>query len=248
MHLLSSENTLIHENNSEYLDLFRELSLKYQACGAEAGVYLTPFSDASLPLFSKQPILNQKKIIDALKTSVKICLDTKAEIKSLNNPVSLVWQALKELGLRPPADLFSHMTDCTVIEIYSPENVQIFRSFSFFEFCSYSLEELYCCPWLELFPRDNQNIIPMVLEFTSKVFSGEIQKTVSLKHIPVHTVREAFSTRKYVLEVSVNWGAPLFKQGASQPAAAIFLESGRLVGKDTAQPISPAKPLFLVSS
>ncbi len=41
-----------------------------------------------------------------------------------------------------------------VIEIHDSRFHQIFRNFKFYEFCSYSLEELHCGPWTVLYERD----------------------------------------------------------------------------------------------
>jgi hypothetical protein len=242
MRMFLSKEKLTDSINADYCrDLFKTLSLRYQLLASEAGVDLIPFFDESLPLFSQQTKRRKKEILNALETSVKICVNMGAEGHRMDNIPMLVWQALKELRLRPPSDLFSHIYDCTVIEIYAKDNIQLFRSFSFFKYCSYSLEELYCRPWPVLFPRDDLNIIPMIFKFVEGVFSGVIKNTVSLRHIPKHILREAFSSRRFVLEVGMNWGAPLFHQGSSEPAATIFLETGTLMGKDMTNPI-PVRP------
>ncbi len=222
-------NSIFKANALKRSSKFRELSCEYRGYASEAGVGLVPFHEASLPLFNTQTELKQREILNALETSVKICRNTKAQHKKMTDSPALIWQALRELGLRPPSDLFNHMEDCTVVEVYSSENIQLFRTFSFFQYCSYSLEELYCGSWPDLFPRDDQTIVPMILKFVENVFSGVTKKTVSLKHIPNHTVREAFSAARLVLTVGMNWGAPLFQEGTSKPSATIFLETGELV-------------------
>lgn len=223
------------KSNYEFLDricLFRDLSCEYQLFAKDAGIDLVPFYDSGLPLFSAQSELKQIEILEALEVCVKICRATHAQGFAMQDSPQLIWQALKELGFRPPSDLFSHMSDSHVIEIYSRENTQIFRSFNFFRYCSYSLEELYCKNWVHLFSRDHDAIIPMIMEFSHSVFNGTLRHTVSLRHIPEHIVRETSSLLRFKLKVGIHWGAPLFRENTSEPAGAIVLETGEMIGKD----------------
>jgi hypothetical protein len=209
---------------------FLELSNEYRAFAQEAGVELVPYQDQSLPYFGALDERAQREVLEALGVSVQICRNTKAQGNAMDDTPSLIWQALKELGLRPPSDLFGHMNDCNVVEVYSPKNIQLFRTFSFFRYCSYTLEELYCHDWVQLFPRDDVRNVEMILNFVSDVFERRVRNTVSLRHIPNHIVREARSSQRLILEVGINWGAPLFFEGGSEPAATIFLETGKLLG------------------
>lgn len=242
---------LSNSNHSDYLTLFRDLSTEYSDYAREAGVELIAFRDPSLPLFSLLSDGKKKEVLSALTKVVKICRDTKAQGHSMGDSPALIWQALKEFGLRPPSDLFGQMHDCTVVEVYSQDNIQVFRSFSFFRYCSYSLEDLYCEEWLNLFARDDNSIIPMVISFMKDVYQGVTTFTTNLRHIPKHIVRETYSPFKYKLQVGINWGAPLFEEGTSTPVATIFLETGELIeksdGLEQSQPRAP-RPIQLVPS
>ncbi|NJL24241.1 MAG: hypothetical protein HC902_03040 [Calothrix sp. SM1_5_4] len=61
---------------------------------------------------------------------------------------------MRELGLRPTADLFGELDKSDIIEIYSEEHIQLFRTFNMFECISYSLDELFSYEWWDLFQRD----------------------------------------------------------------------------------------------
>lgn len=215
------------------LQLFCELATQYQDFAFQAGVQVVPYYDSEPRLFSQQSSSKQHEILEALALCVKVCRDTEANGHALCDSPQLIWQALKELGLRPPSDLFSYMNDCTVVEVYSPEGIQIFRSFSFFRYCSYSLEELYCENWTNLFARDDETIVPMIFNFMRSVYDGTEKCTTSLRHVPQHIVRETSSPERLRLKVGVNWGAPLFRENTMEPVATLFLETGELIARET---------------
>jgi hypothetical protein len=217
--------------SSQHLDIFAALSKEYSDFGAEAGVPVKPYHDQTLPLFGALNETQQKEAIRSLEASVEICRDTKAQGNAIGDSAALLWSAIKKLGLRPPSDLFSYLPDCTLVEIYSPLNVQIFRSFSFFGLCSYTLEELYCQDWVRLFPRDDHKFAEAILEHAADIFSGKVKNTISLRHIPKHILREAYSEGRHVAEIGVNWAAPLFQEGQSTPGAIIFLEDAVVISK-----------------
>lgn len=210
-------------------DRFLLLSEEYRDYAREAGVSLVPYRGRDLPLFSNLEEVRKAEILHALETTVNICRSTKAQGKPMTDSPSLLWNALKELGLRPPSDLFGRIPDGEVVEIYSSRNIQLFRSFTFFKYCSYTLEELYCRDWVSLFARDDQKIVDLILDFLFDVFTGQLDRTASLSHIPNHTVRETESENRFVLEVGMKWGAPLYLEGESTVAAAIVVETGKLI-------------------
>ncbi|HWU44755.1 MAG TPA: hypothetical protein VN132_14990, partial [Bdellovibrio sp.] len=131
------------------------------------GKYQKPYIEG-LPYFSKLPTELKQKVVDHLQFYHDLCVEQVSEGYSIKDSPSFVWRALNKLGLVPRSDLFSHLTNEHIVEIYSAENVQLFRNFKFFEFCSYSLEELLTIEWWGLFERDAQ-ITQKIFDYSMRV-------------------------------------------------------------------------------
>ena len=138
------------------------------------------------------------------------------------NDLKLTWYALSKFGLKGPSELFSTLSEEDCIEIYSATGTQMFRSFNFFKYCSYSPEDLLTSPWQELYDRDTDIISQMegvagrALMQAENVFSIEL---------PNHKVWELRSTKKVHAEVSFRICSPLFDEHKKRSA---FLVSSRI--------------------
>lgn len=228
------------DTSTNFENKFRELALEYQEYAARADIQLRPFRSEDLPLFTKLSDEAKAKVVRALGTCVKICRDTVAAGNQVGDSPALIWGALKELGLRPPSDLFGYITQNAVVEVHSSEGIQVFRNFNFYRYCSYSIEELYCGSWSYLYDRD-ETAATSIMDFVKGVFSGELRTTVPLS-VPPHHVRERYSEGQHEVILQMQWGAPLFHDGTSAPAATIIIEridfvSSSRVSRDEREPI-----------
>lgn len=220
-------------------DLFRELAAAYARFASEAGVDLVAYRDPELPLFSQKSFSEQQEILNALGICVKICEHMKGQGKELFNSASLVWSACKEFGVRPPSDFFSKIGPDSVIEVHSREGVQIFRNFNFYRYCSYSIEELYSQSWNNLYTRD-LSIVDSMKGFLGQIYDGTVQSTVA-PPVPSYRATELHSARRYEVEVSWDWGAPLFDLKTSDPVASIAIETAKVISSSllSAQSVTP---------
>lgn len=187
---------------------------------------IVPYLDPSLPHFSKLSINDKLKATESLKTYLEICNGTIDELGSLTS-LKLVWFALKRLGLTPPSNLFSMLDESHVIEIHDLQGVQIFRNFNFYDFCSYTVEDLYCYPWSSLFEHEQSGFI-QICEFVKKIATGQISKAVKL-NMPQHFAKESFSVCKNEVTSVFEIGAPVFND-SGVPVATLVAERMQLIG------------------
>lgn len=96
--------------------------------------------------------------------------------------------ALSRLNLLGDSSLMSEIREGDVIDIFNSEYVQIYRSYSYFALCNYSLVELSAYPWYELYER-SMNLTRQLIEVADKVLSGQVSR-VSFDHLPEYTLRE----------------------------------------------------------
>lgn len=226
-------------------DRFRLLSLSYQDFAKSAGIALTAFRDPALPYFTALSASQRSRVLDALGICVRVCESARSQGHAMSDSPALTWQAIHQLGLRPTSDIFGVIGDESVIEIHSPEGTQLFRNFNFFRYCSYSVEELYSRPWHELYERD-EGLARIIADAARSVYSGEIRSARRFD-LPPHGVREISSPSLNEVRLTMEWIAPLYREGTAQPGATICVETlefmdnrrNALHGRSTASPAIP---------
>lgn len=216
---VSSEN--IHR---ELNDAFKAVAQKISMLLASEGLHRRAYLEG-LPFFGRLSIDQKKDIIQQLSFYQDLCSEQIAEGFTLKDSPTFIWRALRRLGLTPPSDLFSTITQEDIVEIYSSENRQLFRNFNFFEYCSYSFEELHSLEWWHLFQRDGEALRKM-FEPISRLMSGEIKESI-VPDVEPHLISEISSEDRLSMKYSVRLMSPLLSN--RRPAAYLVVERAELI-------------------
>lgn len=219
----------ISDLDSKLKALFIEYADSLSIIGKNEGVCIAPYSSSNLVHFDVLQIQEKQKVVEGLKNYLEICQQTILSGHSVKNSKQLTWNALKKFKLRPHLTLFDHLNDGQVIEFYSSENIQIFRNFVFFELCSYTLEDVYCRPWFELYKRDDSVTAEILKEFEF-IFKGQSETIVSSK-TPKHYLFESSSFYSNTVEMQVDFCAPLYSDSKNEKHL-IVAESCRLISSN----------------
>ncbi len=109
-----------------------------------------------------------------------------------------------------------------MVEAYSLDNVQIFRSINFFDYCNYTMLELLSCEWFVLYERLESVTKKMMEELKLCLEAG---KAIRL-NVPAHIMQERFSVPRGVFKLQHQFCFPLFDQDhrLSGYAASISVE------------------------
>lgn len=208
---------------------FKRISLKISDLGASVGIKIVPFHQPDLIDFSNLNEFNQQKVLTALNTYFDIYQSVKSEGASIMNSSRVLWGALLQLGYRPTSDMFSHIRDEHIIEIHDCNLIQVFRNLSFFKYCSYSLEELYCHHLTELYERDTQ-LEKDLIQLSPLLFSGQIRNIFD-PNLKPHVIQEKMSPDKLAVLCHIERIAPLFANAdpGSNPIAALTIEKAEIV-------------------
>jgi hypothetical protein len=182
------ENKLAGEANLDVVNSFRDSLGRLTQLGREEGLELQPYIQTRLSHFRELPSATAEGIASALKEYCETMQTIRNNGEYLRFNLNAVWLTLRKLGLRPRNDLFSKLNDKDVVEIYNAKGLQIFRSFHFFQHCSYDLETIFCKPWFELFARDEVYSTAYMEGFNNLV-NGTIKETVPVP-VDEHLVRE----------------------------------------------------------
>ncbi len=171
-------------------------------CQAQAeGLKILPYRTSPLENLRRRSENHKERVLENFRSYYEICAETIKEGFHLRDSLQLAWRAFGKLKLLPPSDIFDKIDlDCDVIEIYSPEGIQIFRNLRFFDICSYTLDEIFAYDWPELYSRELA-ITQGILSLVEKMFEGKIQVTTPA-NIEIHTVKEIFSEERneYIIE------------------------------------------------
>lgn len=219
---------------------FREVSEQIASLAQSVGIRVIPYFDPELPHFTKLNSDQRERVLKSLEVYLKVYNAVKAEGSSLLDSARVIWNALAQLGLRPTADLFSFIQSGNVIEIHGNDSVQMFRNLVFFNFCSYTLEELYSFTMPQLYSRDRA-IEAGILTTAEQIFTGKINHVVKLAPEP-HIISESFSCEKLQIKDQINYFAPLYSS-TDNSIALLSIENAQIVSIEI-KPIDAPTPEF----
>jgi len=213
---------------------FATISQRFAAMAADAGVTVRAFNGPHPTWFAKLPLEQKINVLRSFATYVDVAQEVVLNRESLVSDHRFLWRMLLRLDLIPTADFFSHLEgDEDIIEIYSvPDFVQIYRNISFFHNCSYTLEEILCRPYWELYQRD-QSITDAIM-LTAEAVTR--QKKLSTVHydLPPHRLVEIDSVHNFSSIVENKFISPLVNSNR-EIVAVVNVMSGALEGKTDLQ-------------
>ncbi|MCM2353861.1 MAG: hypothetical protein NDI63_09630 [Pseudobdellovibrio sp.] len=146
-----------------------------------------------------------------------------------------VEQALKMYDLETDEDFWDKLQKDDVIEVYSSENIQLFRTFNFFKISSYSLLDLLTNEWYHLWERPTFVLGALFQEYT-EAMAGKFQKARQV-NVACHILKEIyndesidFKTASVLVEPGI--GCPLFEKGTRHVRGFLFSLRGQVMGYD----------------
>lgn len=186
---------------------FVSLAECLQALAKREGMSVRPYDGPAPRSFLNLDLTSQQQVLGRLALYVEICEAVTNGGYSLHDDRQMLWAAIKRLKLRPSAELFGTFDDDDVIEVYLvPQMVQIFRSFRFFSLCSYSLDDLLCRPWWDLYERSDAVTERLMATAETGIARGE-----GITHYDVgpHIMRERDSPGRFSSLQELRFMAPL---------------------------------------
>lgn len=216
---MSSKSKWIESENPESLNQdFMSLTEDLTRWLAAEGIHCRPYVPG-LPFFSQLPIPKRQEIVRAVRFYHELCQEQFKEGYKITDSLTFTWRALKKLGLVPRSDLFSKVTDEDILEVYSSDGRQLYRNFRFFDFCSYTMEELYSLEWWSLYKRD-EAFTEKLFAIVGRIFNGEIEETV-VPDCPAHVVSETSSVGKIQMNYELRMLSPLHHNSVASAVIAV---------------------------
>jgi len=160
--------------NTNYKGLAFKAVSSYQELAHSHGYDIEAHSPNAWERFESYPPDVQKILIERFNTQLSIITELNEDKLNFRDPVQSVWRILSKFNWKPPHDLFQRLSKNDIVEIYLPDQTQLYRNLEYFKYTSYSLTELLFFPWHELFEHQKG--------FHEKI--GEIANAVFVEQCP----------------------------------------------------------------
>ncbi|MEK2646415.1 hypothetical protein [Bdellovibrio sp. BCCA] len=187
---------------------FKAFSEKIAALIFEEGILFRPYASPSLPYFHMLSDNEQEDVIRDLETFHRICINVKNAGGTLKNTRLMTEIALKEFGYSVKSEDLDLIEPYHLTEIYNLSQLQIFRSFRFFELSSYTLEDLYCRKWYHLYERREEDHVA-----TAEKVTEFLKSPASMKlNFKEHSIREKETLERLHVYSQLHWFIPTYHQ------------------------------------
>jgi hypothetical protein len=171
------------------------------------GLETLPYRDPSLPVLRAKR--DPAQAIAYFERYVQALEETIAAGESPRDTPKLLWRFMNLLGLRPPSDAFGHITAEDVVEIYTTtDHIQVFRNLRFFDFCSFTVEEVVHCSWTTAVSRPAQFKLKL-LGTALKLRTGLMRSTLNAESMGENLVHEEIGEGRYVM-LKLRYLSPLW--------------------------------------
>jgi len=187
---------------------FKQITEKFAELARRRGFEVVPYNQDGPRHFQRLEPAQQIVILQTFKRYYDFCAQISNWGLAPKEDRQYLWRMIKRLGVRPSSDLFAELEDGDIIEIYDCVGfVQIFRNFRFYTVCSYSLDDVLCRPWFELYERDDAVTEKISATVMDAVASGK--SDLIFYDVGEHRMDEIDSDRKYHCIVENRFIAPL---------------------------------------
>jgi hypothetical protein len=167
----------------------------------------------SLPYFTSLSEADQLLALEKIEAMVHCATEITDNNLSLRSSPLFTKSYLKHMGYRVPDELWDKIDELDVIDVYGLDNRMKFACLRFLESLSYSLEELYCRHWMELYRRDRQDVVATLSTTIEEIFLGHHDGIVDMRGVPMHIVVEIDSCQKLQLIDRPKYFSPIFEKG-----------------------------------
>lgn len=192
---------------------FLHLTEQIQAVLKTQNISVLTCSSPELPFFSNLSADNQQGLLRNLEIYLELLIKLDKNKKNflfVSQPLTLDF--LKRVGLTPARDLVEFLENDDLVATYNDKQQMIFLTPNHFQWISYSLEDLLCRSWLELFQR-NKLIEQVLIDRGQSLFKNSKGTTIQNLDIPPHTIIEAQSAEKRTATCYSKFYSPLFFNG-----------------------------------
>lgn len=158
------------------------------------------------PIASKEYVVKVQKEVDRFADLLASAVEEGVRIRESRDFTKYF---LQQSGFETSSSFLDELTTEDLVEGYTLDKIQIFRNLTYMQYCGYTLSEVLCYEWPDLYERSSITT-EALFECIVKVMES---KNVIAINIPTHLMKERFSASRRIHSVSLGKMAPLFKAG-----------------------------------
>lgn len=195
---------------------FRQYAEELSALIEQHGYAVRPYNNPVLPHFYGLSEEDQDSAIHRIAEYLEVCRSIYG--RSGLTDTEIVQKVFEFYGYEYNDQILDMIkTPGHILEIYLPNHIQVFRSFDFYQLTSYTIEDVYCRRWMDLYLRD-ERITAKIFESAEKVFHGiEALQFLAEKHL----LKERATLERLDVLVHSMFLTPLHKDGQIAALASV---------------------------
>lgn len=186
---------------------FRLLCLLYSRLIAEEGVGIRPFISRDLRDFADLTAQQKLESLTHLFQMVEVMDEMKRSGQSLKDTSKFLWRTLTHRGWVPQSDIFHMIEESDVVSIHTPDARKIFQNVNYFDYVSYTVEQIYASTFKGRFKRDAA-VAEQLDYHAQEIYGGRITRTLD-PGIPEYLCEEINSEEKRKFYSKVKALSPL---------------------------------------
>ncbi|MCB0412027.1 MAG: hypothetical protein KDD22_05840 [Bdellovibrionales bacterium] len=188
---------------------------RYAACIQQFGYQVKATSNHFHRILNVLSCKDIERIHELVIPSIRVAEDFLAQkTKSYERPneVRFLKHFMTKTGTTSLRDVESIIDHTDIIEVYDKDAIQCYRSFNFFDICSYSLEDLFSHEWWNLYKR-NTFVTRKIGNICQNIFANGIEEPIFVD-VPHHVAREIWSPLRTTIEIKQKYLIPLTNSNA----------------------------------
>lgn len=165
---MNTEVSFATDQQDLLFDEFKNLCILFRQKSLQHGVRFRDFSEDCRLKFRELSDLQKKELLEKLRSMLRVPhLENSFRVDSEKKSLLYVLQSLN-LSC-PVSDFTKYLQQDDIVEVFNDEGVQIYRSWSYYRFTSYTIEELMLYDWNTLYERP-VFIINRLMSLMPKIF------------------------------------------------------------------------------
>ncbi len=175
------------------------------------GIPSIPFTEPSVPLFTALSDIEKRHALWRIKFMIELCEKVQGKGDYVNRSAITTQAFLEQSGFTSSPDLIEQLEEDDNVDIFNSSHQLIFASLRTFGLVSFTLEQFFSRPWMDLLSRDHYGVHEKLYQLTQDILAGKHINTVSTTFVTDHICRELTSLEKRSFIVFPRFFAPVFE-------------------------------------
>ncbi len=166
-----------------------------QALFSLLGRNTAPSPAQTLVDFAHLPLRNKQQVINIIQSQLEFVNEAVTNSVPAFDEFSMVRMAMRKLNLLSDDNVLEKVDPTDVVEIIDSNMIQVYRSYSCFGLCNYSISELVTYPWYELYERPSW-VTERLMKLGMPVMRGQRSFQDLENTVPAYVLKESRTTER----------------------------------------------------